>query len=63
MALTAAGRYFYDQVVSIQRQYDRTLDRLHTISAGFHGSLKVGVGLYEYCSTEDFFSRFLTQHP
>ena len=63
VALTEAGKYYYQQVKSIQRQYEETLHQLHTIASGYHGSLKVGVGMYEYCSTEGFFSDFLTAHP
>ena len=32
-------------------------------SLGYTGSLTVGVGVYEYCSTEGIFSDFLNRHP
>ena len=61
--LTEAGKYYYEQVCRIRKIYDDTLQQLETIDSGFHGYLKVGIGVYEYCSTENFFSEFLSQHP
>lgn len=61
--LTEAGKYYYEQVCRIRKIYDDTLQQLKTIDSGFHGYLKIGIGVYEYCSTEDFFSKFLSRHP
>ena len=61
--LTEAGKYYYEQVCRIRKIYDDTLQQLKTIDSGFHGYLKKGIGVYEYCSTEDFFSKFLSRHP
>ena len=63
VALTEAGRYYYEHVSELLKQYDETLVQLKAIDLGYTGSLKVGVGVYEYCSTEGFFSDFLTRHP
>lgn len=61
--LTEAGKYYYEQVSRILSQYDEALVQTRAIAQGYTGSLKVGVGVYEYCSTEGFFSDFLTSHP
>ncbi len=61
--LTNAGKYFYDHAAQLLQQYDEMLLQLKAIDLGYTGSLKVGVGVYEYCSTEVFFSDFLTGHP
>ena len=61
--LTEAGKYYYEQVCRIRKIYDDTLQQLKTIDSGCHGYLKIGIGVYEYCSTEDFFSKFLSRHP
>ena len=63
VSLTEAGRYYYGRVKQALMQYDETLSQVRAIAAGYHGSLKVGVGMYEYCSTEELFSRFLAAHP
>ncbi len=63
VALTEAGAYYYAQVKAMLRTYDDTLANLRVMTQGYRGRLKVGVGMYEYCSTEDFFSRFLSSHP
>ncbi len=63
VTLTEAGAYYYAQVKSMLRTYEETLNNLHTLAQGYHGKLKVGVGMYEYCSTEGFISRFLSAHP
>lgn len=61
--LTEAGEYYYRKAVEIRNLYEETLQQLKTIDSGYHGYLKIGIGVYEYCSTEDFFSAFLTRHP
>ncbi|MGN0801004.1 MAG: LysR family transcriptional regulator [Candidatus Faecivicinus sp.] len=61
--LTEAGKYYYAHVTRMLQQYDETLVQVKAISLGYTGSLKVGVGVYEYCSTEGFFSDFLNSHP
>ncbi len=61
--LTEAGKYFYTHVSQMLQQYDEALEQVNAISHGYTGSLKVGVGVYEYCGTEGIFSDFLNAHP
>jgi DNA-binding transcriptional LysR family regulator len=61
--LTAAGRYYYRQVRGILESYEDTLGQLQVIAANYHGHVKVGIGLYEYCSMGQFFTAFLSRHP
>lgn len=61
--LTEAGKYYYAHVTQLLRQYDEALQQVKAIDLGYTGGLKVGVGVYEYCSTEGFFSEFLNAHP
>lgn len=63
VTLTEAGKYYYKQVRSILRMYDETCSQLKTIAANYYGHVKVGIGIYEYCNTEHFFSSFLSLHP
>lgn len=63
VALTEAGRYFYAHVTRMLQQYDETLEQVKAIDLGYASSLTVGVGVYEYCSTEGIFSDFLSRHP
>lgn len=63
VTLTEAGHYFYKQVKDILYIYDDTCAQLKTIAAGYHGYIKIGIGVYEYCNTEHFFSNFLSLHP
>ena len=61
--LTEAGKYYYDQVSAQLKQYEETIEKLKVIDKGYRGHLKIGVGLYEYCSTETLFASFLSSHP
>ena len=61
--LTEAGKYYYAHVTQLLQQYDEALVQVKAIDLGYTGSLKVGVGVYEYCSTEGIFSDFLNRHP
>lgn len=63
VSLTEAGKYYHGAVSALLKQYDEALIQTHAIAQGYAGSLKIGVGVYEYCSTESFFSNFLTCHP
>ena len=63
VTMTEAGRYYYEQITKLLRSYDDTLVNIKNIAAGYHGYIKVGIGVYEYCSTEFLFSRFLAAHP
>lgn len=61
--LTEAGKYYYAHVTHLLQQHDEALEQVKAISLGYSGSLKVGVGVYEYCGTEGIFSDFLNGHP
>ena len=63
VVLTDAGQYYYEHVRQILQEYEDTLTNVHAIAESYHGYLKVGIGMYEYCSTERFFSAFLKAHP
>ena len=63
VALTDAGRFYYERVRQILSLYDDTLDKLQAIAGNYHGYVKVGLGMYEYRSTEAFFTRLLQEHP
>lgn len=63
VSLTEAGAFYYDRVRFIRKYYEDTEKRLHAIDELYSGYVKVGIGLYEYCNTEDFFGAFLKAHP
>ena len=63
VSLTDAGKFYYEQVKYLLRFYDDTRKRLIAIEEEYKGYVKVGIGMYEYRRTEDFFSRFLMAHP
>lgn len=63
VTLTEAGKFYYERVSFLLRYYDDTKKRLIAIQEQFSGYVKVGIGMYEYRRTEDFFSRFLMAYP
>ena len=63
VSLTEAGKLFHERVQFLVRYYDDTKKQLIAIQERYQGYVKVGVGMYEYRRTEDFFSRFLIAHP
>ena len=63
VSLTEAGRFYYERVTYLLHCYDDTKKRLVAIEEAYQGYVKVGLGMYEYRQTEDFFSRFLMEHP
>lgn len=63
VSLTDAGKYFYERASFMIRYYDDTKKRLVSIQEQYSGYVKVGIGMYEYRQTEEFFSRFLVAHP
>ena len=63
VSLTDAGKFFYERATFMLRYYDDTKKRLVAIQEQYSGYVKVGIGMYEYRRTEDFFSRFLIAHP
>ena len=63
VSLTDAGKFFYERASFMLRYYDDTKKRMVAIQEQYSGYVKVGIGMYEYRRTEDFFSRFLMAHP
>ncbi|MBQ3934311.1 MAG: LysR family transcriptional regulator [Clostridia bacterium] len=63
VALTEAGKFFYERMKFIQQYYNDTERRVRAIDEEFSGYVKIGIGLYEYANTERFFSAFLQSHP
>lgn len=63
VSLTDAGKFYYERITFMLRYYDDTKKRLLAIQEKFSGYVKVGIGMYEYRRTEDFFSRFLIAYP
>ncbi len=63
VSLTEAGKLFYERVTFLVRYYDDTKKQLLAIQEQYKGYAKVGIGMYEYRRTEEFFSRFLIAHP
>ena len=63
VSLTEAGKFYYERVTYLLRFYDDTRKRLIAIDEEYKGYVKVGIGMYEYRRTEDFFSRFLIAYP
>ena len=61
--LTEAGQYYYHQTKMLLQVYDDTCRHMQNLNEGFHGAIKVGIGVYEYCGTEHFFYEFLASHP
>ncbi|MEA4925330.1 MAG: LysR family transcriptional regulator [Syntrophomonadaceae bacterium] len=62
--LTPAGEYFYQQGISIIKQFDNAVERGRLISQGFGGSLKIGFyGLYEQMVMKRILQDFRVAHP
>ncbi len=63
VTLTEAGKYYYEQVRYLRNYYEDVEKRLRAIGEQYRGYVKIGIGLYEYCNTEEFFASFLQSHP
>lgn len=63
VSLTEAGAFYYERVRFIRKYYEDTEKRIRAIDELYSGYVKVGIGVYEYCNTEDFFAAFLKAHP
>lgn len=61
--LTEAGQFFYERMKFLRQYYLDTEKRVRAIDELYSGYVKVGIGLYEYCNTEEFFGSFLRAHP
>lgn len=63
VSLTEAGKFYYERMKFIQQYSEDTERRVRAIDEQYRGYVKIGIGLYEYCNTETFFSSFLQSHP
>lgn len=63
VSLTEAGKFYYERMKFVQQYTEDTERRIRSIDEQHSGYVKIGIGLYEYCNTEDFFSSFLQSHP
>ena len=62
VVLTEAGKFYYERMKFVKNYSEDTERRVRSINDQFQGYLKIGIGLYEYCNTENFFSAFLQSH-
>ena len=63
VALTEAGKIFAEGVEKIVGDYEMLVERTQAAASKFQGHIKVGIGVYEYSNTEQYFSRFLKTYP
>ncbi len=63
VVLTEAGKFYYERMKFVRDYSEDTERRIRSINEQFQGYLKIGIGLYEYSNTENFFSAFLQSHP
>lgn len=63
VSLTEAGKVFAEGVEKILADYELLLERTQAAASRFQGHIKVGIGIYEYSNTEQFFTRFLETYP
>ncbi len=63
VSLTEAGKVFAEGMERILKDYDDLVDRTQAAANRFHGHIKVGIGIYEYANTEQYFSDFLGMYP
>ena len=61
--LTEAGKIFAEGVEKIVADYELLVERAQAAASKFQGHIKVGIGIYEYSNTEQYFSRFLKTYP
>lgn len=63
VSLTEAGKIYVEGVEKMLAGYERLLERTQAAANKFQGHIKVGIGIYEYSNTEQYFSRFLETYP
>lgn len=63
VTLTEAGKVFYRRVRHIMQYYEDTVSQTLATSKLYSGYVKVGIGIYEYHKTDDFFSLLLHRYP
>ena len=59
VSLTEAGRVFAEGMEKMLKEYDTLMERTRAAGNDYKGHVKVGIGIYEYSNTENFFSEFL----
>lgn len=62
VSLTDAGAIFARGMEQIVREYDLLIERTKDAANRFQGHIKVGIGIYEYSNTEQYFSDFLESY-
>lgn len=63
VSLTEAGKVFYRRVCHIMQYYEDTVSQTLAAAELYSGYVKVGIGIYEYHKTDDFFSLLLHRYP
>ncbi|MBQ6809941.1 MAG: LysR family transcriptional regulator [Firmicutes bacterium] len=63
VSLTEAGKVYYRRVCHIMQYYEDTVSQNLSASELYSGYVKVGIGIYEYHITDDFFSLLLHRYP
>ena len=59
VSLTEAGKIYAQGMEKLVADYEHLLERTQAAADQFQGHIKVGIGIYEYSNTEQYFSRFL----
>ena len=63
VSLTEAGKVYYRRCCHIMQYYEDTVSQTLAASKLYNGYVKVGIGIYEYHKTDDFFSLLLHRYP
>ncbi|MGN1155588.1 MAG: LysR family transcriptional regulator [Agathobacter sp.] len=63
VTLTEAGKIYAEGMEKMLKEYDKLLERTKAAGNTYQGHIKVGIGIYEYSNTEEFFSKFLETYP
>ena len=62
VTLTEAGRLYAEGVEKILEEHEELLEKVKAAANNYQGHIKVGLGIYEYSNTEQYFSRFLEMY-
>lgn len=63
VSLTEAGKVYYRRACHILQYYEDTVNQTTAAADLYSGYVKVGIGIYEYHKTDDFFSQLLNRYP
>ena len=63
VSLTEAGKVYYRRIQHILQYYEDTVSQTLAAAELYSGYVKVGIGIYEYHKTDDFFSLLLHRYP